>query len=114
MILGKRDSALPQGFERGRAVKPGWSDEAVDRAADDVFDQCSSPGDPGRRFALAQAQELAFAGGHEPGAKTIRRPLVPGIVAVGEPVKHHLDTLVRPTAQLGCEGGPGRIGASPQ
>ena len=46
-----------------------------------------------------QAEELAFAGGHEPRAQAVGGALMRRVVAVEKAVEEHLDALRRPSAE---------------
>ena len=96
MIFGERDPGLGERFARAAPVKPGGSDEAVDRTPDHAFDQGAAIGDAGSRFGARQAQELALTGGEKTRADAIRRPGVLRLVAMGETVEQDLNTLVSP------------------
>ena len=98
---------MPERFASAVPVKPGRGDEAVDRPADDLFEKLLPFGDASGGLSARQAQELAFARGHELGAYPVCGAGMLGFVPMGEPMKEYLDALIGPAAQARGEGRAG-------
>ena len=101
-------------LERALAVEPGGRDEAGDRPAGDVFDQRPAAPIRAARFGSGQAEEFAFAGGHESGAQPVGGARVPRVVAMEIAVEEHLEPASAQARRRRAKGEPGTIGASPQ
>ena len=87
MILGDRDLAFDQCFQRTSAIKPGGSDKAVETSPNHIFEQCAALHDARGSSGSREAEELAFAGGHEASAQPIAHVRMLGVIAVEEAVK---------------------------
>ena len=106
MILCKRYPACLQRLESSAAVEPSGRNEAIDVSSDDVGEKLFPSSDPLRSLIPREPQELAFTGGHQPGAKAVGRACVGRFVAMEVAMKEHLYAGIRPVPEAGREGRP--------
>ena len=106
MILRKRHRVRFEGLQRTRPIEPSGRNEAVHVAPDDVGEKLFPSSDPLRSLIPREPQELAFTGGHQPGAKAVGRACVGRFVAMEVAMKEHLYAGIRPVPEAGREGRP--------
>jgi hypothetical protein len=104
VIFGELYSRLVKRPMRALSIEPGGGNEASDRPAGYIFDQCAALSDPQRRLGRRKAEKLALASGHYAGAETGALILMSAVVAVGKAVEEHLDAGVGPPSQARCKG----------
>src|SRR5437764_8909977 len=107
MIFGKRNGAFRQRFQRSWAIEPSRRDESAHRPADHILEQIATLIDAAARLLPREAEKFSLAGGHEAGAKPVRRLGVPRLVAMIKAVKEHLDVSFCPGPQPCRERRPG-------
>ena len=106
MILSKRHGVRLERLSRARSVEPSGRNKAIHVASDDVREKLFASCDPLRSLIPREPEELAFTGGHQPGAKAVGWACVGRFVAVEIAMKEHLYAGIPPVPEARREGRP--------